>query len=125
MVAACVAACARHTVAAVTTPSVDAVLGVPVYPGAQADAGGSFTTPDGRSVAAFQTTDAYDRVVAFYRKRLPAGSQTMSAATGDGSAAAFEYARGIWHVTIEVASSKPAETDVLIKRSRTPRRAGT
>lgn len=125
IVAVCMAACAHHTVAAVTSPAIDAVLGVPVYPGAQADAGGSFTNANGTSVAAFQTADAYPQVVAFYRRRLPPGSQTMSASTGDGSAATFEYARGIWHVTVEVASSKPAETDVLIKRSRAPRRAGT
>jgi hypothetical protein len=112
-------------VAAVTTSSVDAVLGVPVYPGAVADAGGSFTTSEGRSVAAFQTADPYNRVVAFYRNRLPAGSQTMAASTGDGSAAAFEYARGVWRVTVEVASSKPAETDILIKRARNLLRAGT
>jgi hypothetical protein len=98
---------------------------VPLYPGAVADSGGSFTTVEGTSVAAFQTVDSYPKVVAFYVKRLPSGSQTMSASTADGSAATFEYVRSNWHVTVEVASSKPAETDVLIKRSRTPRRAGT
>jgi hypothetical protein len=125
IVAGCLSACARHTVSSVTTPAIDAVLGVPVYPGAAADAGGSFTTASGTSVAAFQTADSYPQVVAFYRRRLPPGSQTMSASTADGSAATFEYARGTFHVTVEVASSKPAETDVLIKRARTPRRAGT
>jgi hypothetical protein len=92
-----------------------------LYPGAQADEGGNFATRRGdrmAEVAAFQTTDSFERVQAFYRARLPAGSQIISAATADGSAATFDFESRGGRVTVEVASSKPRETDILIKRLR-------
>jgi hypothetical protein len=95
---------------------------VPLYPGAAADPGGSFTAMRGAtatSLAAFLTHDPFARVVTFYQKQLPAGSQTLSASTADGLAATFEFARPHLHLTVEIASSKPDETDVLIKRVRT------
>jgi hypothetical protein len=98
-----------------------AALGVPLYPGAQADEGGSFAARHGNrqsEVAAFQTVDPFPLVEAFYRRRLPAGSQTISASTADGLAASFEFGSRGERVTVEVASSKPRETDILIKRLR-------
>ncbi|HXM07539.1 MAG TPA: hypothetical protein VN936_08740, partial [Candidatus Acidoferrum sp.] len=59
------------------TPVRTAALGVPLYPGAKADAGGSFATRLANrivEVAAFQTADSFERVEAFYRHRLPGGS---------------------------------------------------
>jgi hypothetical protein len=103
------------------------VLSVPLYPGAQADRSGSFATHHGNQiveVAAFQTADSFGRVEAFYRRRLPAGSQTISAATADGLAASFEFGSRGERVTVEVASSKPRETDILVKRLRRLLRAG-
>jgi hypothetical protein len=104
-----------------------AVLGVPLYPGAQADEGGSFATRNGNrvfEVAAFQTVDSFERVQAFYRRRLPTGSQTISAATADGLAATFDFGSRGERVTVEVASSKPRETDIFVKRIRPIVRAG-
>jgi hypothetical protein len=99
-----------------------------MYPGAQADAGGSFTTQTDAGiveVAAFQSVDAFAAVQSFYRRRLPPGSQTIGAATANGFAASFEYESRGERVTVEVASSKPHETDILVKRLRPRRRVGT
>jgi hypothetical protein len=123
------AACARSGPVAShgARPVATAALGVPLYPGAKTDAGGSFATRRGHrvtEVAAFQTADSFERVEAFYRQRLPAGSQTISAATADGFAATFDFGSRGGRVTVEVASSKPRETDILIKRLRPLFRAG-
>jgi hypothetical protein len=55
---------------------------------------------------------------------LPPGSQTVSAATADGFAASFEFGSRGRRVTVEVASSKPRETDILVKRLGPLFRAG-
>jgi hypothetical protein len=110
------------------TPVRMVVLSVPLYPGAKADAGGSLASRHGNQiaeVAAFQTADPFQRVETFYRDRLPAGSQIVSAATADGRAATFEFGSRGARVTVEVASSKPRETDILIKRLRPLFRAGS
>jgi hypothetical protein len=116
-------ACARsQPVTSYATTALQATaLGAPLYPGAQADEGGSFVTRRGNriaEVAAFQTTDSFERVQAFYRDRLPAGSQIISASTANGLAATFNFGSRGGRVTVEVASSKPRETDIFVKRLR-------
>jgi hypothetical protein len=109
-------------------PPATTALGIPIYPGAQADSGGAFTMRIGNrmvQVAAFQTVDSFAAVQAFYRRRLPPGSQTISASTADGFAATFDFASRGERVTVEVASSKPRETDILVKRVRPSVRAGS
>jgi hypothetical protein len=70
----------------------EADLGVPLYPGAQLQEGGSsrVETPDGRMVMVQLTSgDAPDKVAAYYREQLKsraAGKQFMDASSGDGGA---------------------------------------
>ena len=94
-------------------------LGAPVYPGAQANAQGAITstTDKGTSVmAGFKTSDPFDKVEAYYKQQLPAGSEKMNVASGSGSVASFQIgaADANDQVAIQVTSSKPGETDILI-----------
>ncbi|HZZ00533.1 MAG TPA: hypothetical protein VFE36_13265 [Candidatus Baltobacteraceae bacterium] len=96
-------------------------LGVPVYPGAQADAHGgmSSTTDEGTSVlASFKTGDSFDKVEAFYKQRLPAGSERTKVATSGNSIATFQVGAGDANdqVTVEVASREPSETNIVVAR---------
>lgn len=94
-------------------------LGAPVYPGAQANAQGAITstTDKGTSVmAGFKTGDPFDKVAAFYKQQLPAGSEKMNLTAGNGSIASFQIGTGGARdqVAVQVTSSKPGETDILI-----------
>lgn len=94
-------------------------LGAPVYPGAQANAQGAITssTDKGTSVmAGFKTSDPFDKVEAFYKQQLPAGSEKMNVTANDSSIASFQVgaADGNDQVAVQVTSSKPDETDILI-----------
>jgi hypothetical protein len=94
-------------------------LGVPVYPGAQADAQGTITTKEAQGtsvVAAFKTADSFDKVYEYYKGRLPAGSERMKVISGNGSVASFQVGspKTPDEVTVQVSSDKPNETDLLI-----------
>lgn len=72
--------------------SVDpAQLGAPVYPGAKANKAGtvSYTGADAGVMAAFSTTDDFDKVYNFYKSKLPPDSEKMRTQSADGSAAEF------------------------------------
>jgi hypothetical protein len=102
-----------------------AKLGAPVYPGAQANEQGAImsSTDKGTSVmAGFKTSDAFDKVESFYKQRLPAGSEKMNVATSNGSTASFQVGAvdSNDQVVVQVTSSKPGETDVLITRITKP-----
>ena len=100
--------------------SVDtAKLGAPVYPGAQANPQGaiSSTNDKGASVmAGFKTSDPFDKVEAYYKQQLPAGSEKMNATNANGSVASFQIGAPDANdqVAVQVSSSKPGETDILI-----------
>ena len=67
-------------------------LGLPVYPGAIASEGGSLaaTTKEGTAkVVTLQTKDSFDKVYAFYKAKMPAGTETSHMTAGGTSMAAF------------------------------------
>lgn len=100
--------------------SVDAgKLGAPVYPGAQANSQGAITssTDKGTSVmAGFKTSDPFAKVEAFYKQQLPAGSEKMNLTSNHSSMASFQLggSDASDQVAVQVTSSKPDETDILI-----------
>ena len=69
-----------------------AKLGMPVYPGATADEGGSVsgTSSQGSgAVISLKTTDAFDKVYAWYKAHMPADAQTMESTSGGTSVGSF------------------------------------
>ena len=66
-------------------------LGVPIYNGASQDEGAlSVTGARGSALmAAFTTPDPFNKVYAFYKSKLPAGSEKMKVDEGDSSVAEF------------------------------------
>ncbi len=84
-----------------------AKLGAPIYPGAQAgDSGGmSTSTATGSTqLGIYKTPDDFDKVYAFYKAQLPAGSEKMKMATDSTSEASFVIG----------ADSDPEQTSVTI-----------
>lgn len=100
--------------------SVDASkLGAPVYPGAQANSQGAITskTDKGASVmAGFKTSDPFAKVEAYYKQQLPAGSEKMNLTSNNSSIASFQLGSSETgdQVAVQLTSSKPDETDILI-----------
>jgi hypothetical protein len=66
-------------------------LGVPIYDGAAQDDGAlSVTDSKGAAqMAAFTTTDPFERVYRFYQRRMPRGSEKVKLDEGDASIAEF------------------------------------
>lgn len=99
---------------------VDAAkLGAPIYPGAESNQQGSISSTNAQAatvIAAFKTADSFDRVYDFYRQQLPAGSERMKVAGGNGSVATFQIGspKTADEVSVQVSSDKPSETDILI-----------
>ncbi len=99
---------------------VDAAkLGVPVYPGAQTGQPASITTTSGNGttvIASFTTADAFEKVYAYYKQRLPAGAERMNVNSPNGSVASFQA--GVQTapnaVTVQISSDKPNVTSILI-----------
>ena len=94
-------------------------LGAPIYPGATINRPGVVSSTKGNTaatIAAFKTADSFDRVYDFYRQQLPAGSERMKVAGGNGSVATFQTGSAETgdEVSVQVASDKPNETDILI-----------
>jgi hypothetical protein len=80
-----------------TTIGVGAVdpstLGLPIYPGATTSPSGSFasqTKQGGAQVVTMQTADAFDKVYAFYKDKMPAGSEKMKMSSNGTSMATFQ-----------------------------------
>jgi hypothetical protein len=100
--------------------SVDTTrLGAPVYPGAQMGQPASIATVAGHAstvIANFETTDAFDKVDAYYRQRLPVGAEKMRVTSANGSVASFQIgdAAGRDITTVQISSDKPNVTNVLI-----------
>ena len=68
-------------------------LGVPVYPGANAsdNAGWSASNKEGTgAVAVLTTKDSFDKVYAWYKSQLPAGSEKAKTSGDTGSMAMFQ-----------------------------------
>lgn len=100
--------------------SVDASkLGAPVYPGAQANSQGAITSNSDRgtsAMAGYKTSDPFAKVEAYYKQQLPAGSEKVNTTSENNSIASFQIGSGDTsdEVAVQVTSSKPDETDILI-----------
>lgn len=85
-------------------------VGVPVYPG---------TTPREayKDVYKMITTDGYDKVVGFYKEKLPEATfSEMSIGTGKG--AAFNVQSADFHGNVSVEEGMPAKGQVTITVSK-------
>lgn len=94
-------------------------LGAPIYPGAQSNQQGSISSRNGQTttvITAFKTADSFDQVYDFYRQQLPVGSERMKVSGGSGAVATFQIGGPTApdEVSVQVASDKPNETDILI-----------
>lgn len=94
-------------------------LGAPIYPGAASNQQGSISSTNAQTatlIAAFKTADSFDQVYDFYRQQLPAGSERMKVAGGNGSVATFQIGspKTTDEISVQVSSDKPSETDILI-----------
>ncbi len=91
------------------------------YPGATPEDPSSFTTTDGhrtRTIAGFTTPDAFAKVYAYYRERLPSNSQTMLVLSTNGSVATFyvENRSAPEAMAVQISSDKPNVTQILLTR---------
>ncbi|HEV2909288.1 MAG TPA: hypothetical protein VGX02_08415 [Candidatus Eremiobacteraceae bacterium] len=71
-------------------------LGLPVYPGATPSDAGSFSIQGKDSSAqavTIETHDPFDKVVAFYKANMPAGTQSFQASSGSEASAQFVTAK--------------------------------
>ncbi len=97
------------------------------YPGAEPDDPSTFTTADARrmrTIAGFTTSDAFEKVCAFYQRRLPRDSETMRVVSAKGSVATFYVGgrRAPEAMAVQISSDKPNVTEILL--TRYSRRAG-
>jgi hypothetical protein len=90
-------------------------LGVPAYPGADANTEGtvSYTGANGGAMAAYKTTDDFDKVYTFYKSQLPAGSEKMKMQSGDGSIAEFVVDNASGETAVQI-TGKAGETAIII-----------
>lgn len=91
------------------------------YPGATAAVPATFTASDPRRIrtlAGFTTTDAFAKVYDYYRRRLPAGSETMRVLSAKGSVATFyvESPKANEAIAVQISSDQPNVTEILLTR---------
>lgn len=93
-------------------------LGLPIYPGAQPNANGSLSseTAQGKSqLLTMETTDAFDKVYAFYKDKMPAGSEKTHLTAAGQQLANFQIGSSAdkvqKSVTISVSGDK---TNILL-----------
>jgi hypothetical protein len=94
-------------------------LGAPIYPGAQADQQGSISTTSDKGssvIAAFKTTDAFEKVYDYYKQQLPADAEKMKVSSANGSVVSFQTGGDSApdEVSVQISSDKPDETNILI-----------
>lgn len=93
-------------------------LGAPVYPGASQDSEGGMSmngSEGSGAMAAFKTTDPFDKVYDYYKGQLPAGSEKLKVSQGDSSMASFQIGddKSPDQTTVMI-TAKNGETDILI-----------
>lgn len=91
------------------------------YPGATLASPSTFTTGDARhvrTIAGFTTSDAFAKVYDYYRRSLPAGSETMRVVSANGSVATFYVGRhgGSSATAVQISTDKPNVTEILLTR---------
>lgn len=99
--------------------SVDAAkLGVPLYPGAKATEGGGLnaTTAEGSAqILVLTTGDSFDKVYAWYKSKMPAGSEKTRSSSGDNSFASFEVVKnGAKEISSVQLSTDGGKTQIAI-----------
>jgi hypothetical protein len=99
--------------------SVDAAkLGVPLYPGAKATEGGGLdaTTAEGSAqILVLTTGDSFDKVYAWYKSKMPAGSEKTRTSSGDNSFASFEVVKnGAKEISTVQLSTDGGKTQIAI-----------
>jgi len=96
-------------------------LGIPVYPGAQQQqASFAISGQQGSGqMVTFKSTDGFDKIYAWYKSQLPAGSQQMKIDSNGTSIAQFVSGDKANATNIMITSKGPAETDILITKSVT------
>jgi hypothetical protein len=104
--------------------NVDAAsLGVPIYTGATQQQGGSMsvTSKQGSGqMAAFETSDSFDKVYAFYKSKMPAGSEKMKVDAGGSSMAEFVTGGDKpGPKTMVMITQKDGKTSIVIEKSST------
>jgi len=96
-----------------------ATLGVPIYAGATQQEGGySITGPQGGGQAlALTTSDAFDKVYAFYKSQLPRSAETMKTESNGTAYALFRVGNDKNGTTImlERKQGDPTTTIVITK----------
>jgi len=73
-----------------------AKIGLPIYPGATAGEGTSMAGSSEEGSGAMmimKTSDSFDKVYAWYKAQMPAGSQQMQSTNGDTSVAEFQIGK--------------------------------
>lgn len=101
-----------------------ASLGLPVYPNATASdtAGYAAETKEGSGrVVVMATTDSFDKVYAWYRSQMPAGSEQMHMTSGNGDVATFaEGKQGDKTQKAVQISSAGDKTSIVLSSSAKP-----
>ena len=93
-------------------------LPVPVYPGAQQVGSMSGNSAKGSAlVVSLKTPDAFDKVAAWYKSQLPAGSQQMISTAGGSSFAEYVVASSGTQIMV---TGKATETDMVITQTTSP-----
>lgn len=73
-----------------------ASLGLPVYPGASTAEGGGWSMQSkegGGQIVTLTTKDSFDTVEAWYKSKMPAGSEAMNMKSGDTASAIFKVGK--------------------------------
>ncbi|HXM17787.1 MAG TPA: hypothetical protein VN934_03145 [Candidatus Tumulicola sp.] len=99
--------------------SVDAAkLGVPLYPGAKPTEGGGLdaTTAEGSAqILVLTTGDSFDKVYAWYKSKMPAGSEKARSSSADNSFASFEVVKnGSKEISSVELSTDGGKTQIAI-----------
>jgi len=101
--------------------AASSAFGIPVYPGAVADARGTVTIPGAKNTSimeGFIIRAHFADVDAFYGHELGARSRRVHVETANGSVSTFQIGRAGTResTTVSVTQSKPGEIDLLITR---------
>lgn len=97
-----------------------ASLGAPIYPGAHQDESALSVSGvnSASQMAAFTTTDTFEKVCAFYRSKMPAGSEKLLIDHGENSAAEFVLSNNNGAQTTVMITRKSDKTSIIITKSR-------
>jgi len=100
-----------------------AKLGLPIYPGATTDEGGAMsgTSAQGSgAVISLKTSDAFDKVYAWYKAHLPASAQTMESTAGGTSVGSFVEAKSgdNEQKSVTITSSAQGTTITLVSATK-------